>query len=149
MKFYLIEAGGDWEWSDTQTEAKAKARQLKGTWKLIEVPTDKPGLLAFLSEWAGPPVEASEEPAESFERPAAPLTAEPQQQHITQSEVDALFTPKPQAADRKMGWADGLRATGTLVDTICDEIDKLDGHHLGNVATAVACRLKELVPKNN
>lgn len=33
----------------TQTEAKAMAKRKGGDWRLVEVPTDKDGLLAFLN----------------------------------------------------------------------------------------------------
>jgi hypothetical protein len=52
MKLYRIEQqsnGLPREWLGTQDEAKKRAREIGGFWEIVEVPTDKPGLLAFLN----------------------------------------------------------------------------------------------------
>lgn len=45
MRLYRIVGRG---WAGTQAEAKAKSRELGAPFHEAEVPTDKPGLLAFL-----------------------------------------------------------------------------------------------------
>ncbi len=66
MKLYLIDydapsaTGTRRAWCGTQAEAKAREKELEhehGRWRVgnieqVEVPTDKPGLLAWLSEHA-------------------------------------------------------------------------------------------------
>lgn len=46
MKLYYISGG---KWAGTQDDAKALAKSTGGDWTAREVPTDKPGLLAFLN----------------------------------------------------------------------------------------------------
>jgi hypothetical protein len=63
MRLYRTEAG---KWAGTQDEA----RQLAGrAWSQVEVPTDKPGLLAFLNEMAA---KAPRSPVERLEPDHAP-----------------------------------------------------------------------------
>lgn len=51
MRLYSIKTAGGKviDWAGTQTDAKAAAALLTGvTWKEENIPTDKPGLLAWL-----------------------------------------------------------------------------------------------------
>jgi hypothetical protein len=47
MKLYRIAGHG---WAGTQAEAKAEAKEFSTLWRPVEVPTDKPGLLAWLND---------------------------------------------------------------------------------------------------
>ena len=47
MRLY---ASPDGVWTGTQADAKAHAKQTNTTWKEVEVPTDKAGLLYFLND---------------------------------------------------------------------------------------------------
>lgn len=50
MRLYLTSAG---EWTGNQSDAAGLARANGGTWEQIDVPTDKPGLIAWLTgQWA-------------------------------------------------------------------------------------------------
>lgn len=46
MRLYLTSTG---QWSGTQSEAAGFARANGGTWQQIDVPTDKPSLIAWLN----------------------------------------------------------------------------------------------------
>jgi len=47
MRLYRTDAG---KWAGTQEEARALAKSAGCAWHQVEVPTDKPGLLAFLNQ---------------------------------------------------------------------------------------------------
>ena len=50
MRLYLTSTG---EWTGNQSDAAGLVRANGGTWEQIDVPTDKPGLIAWLTqEWA-------------------------------------------------------------------------------------------------
>jgi hypothetical protein len=68
MRLYRIGA----LWRGTEAEAKAAAREAGQEWQKVEVPTDKPGLLAFLNQ--PPPVEPDEIAATAEPAPTRPGT---------------------------------------------------------------------------
>ena len=50
MRLYLTSTG---EWTGNQSDAAGLVRANGGTWEQIDVPTDKPGLIAWLTDhWA-------------------------------------------------------------------------------------------------
>src|SRR3546814_19407756 len=64
MRLYLTSTG---EWTGNQSDAAGLVRANGGTWEQIDVPTDKPGLIAWLTQpWTRFPTIAA---------PSAPLTA--------------------------------------------------------------------------
>lgn len=56
MRLYIVRYPNKVQlhWAATQAEAKAVARDVFGTWQALDIPTDKPGLLAFLNEVEAP-----------------------------------------------------------------------------------------------
>ena len=73
MRLYLTSTG---EWTGNQSDAAGLVRANGGTWEQIDVPTDKPGLIAWLTQqWAR---------FSMIEAPSAPMTA-----------------PKPTRSERK------------------------------------------------
>lgn len=80
MRLYLFESdAGEKRWVGTQAEAAALLKNVRaaggeGGWFVVDVPTDKPGLLAFLQKWMGGEGEdrpAGGAPASAQEEPAA------------------------------------------------------------------------------
>src|SRR3546814_5724688 len=64
MRLYLTSTG---EWTGNQSDAAGLVRANGGTWEQIDVPTDKPGLIAWLTQqWTRFPTIAA---------PSAPITA--------------------------------------------------------------------------
>ena len=50
MRLYLTSTG---EWTGNQSDAAGLVRANGGTWEQVDVPTDKPGLIAWLTDqWA-------------------------------------------------------------------------------------------------
>ncbi len=47
MRLYLTSTG---QWSGTQSDAAGLVRANSGTWEQVDVPTDKPGLIAWLND---------------------------------------------------------------------------------------------------
>lgn len=47
MRLYLTTTG---QWSGTQSDAAGLVRASGGTWEQVDVPTDKPGLIAWLND---------------------------------------------------------------------------------------------------
>jgi hypothetical protein len=77
MQFYLVTHKDGTEWAATQGDAKARAKELGGTWEGKDVPTDKPKLLAFLNancrDGITPsPAAPAETPIEEVEVPSLP-----------------------------------------------------------------------------
>lgn len=153
MIFYRINATPAFL-AGTQADARREAKAAGAKWEQVDVPTDKAGLLAFVNDLfkqAAPqmPLGAPQEPAER---------SEPAPGSMSQGQVDALFAPAPAREARRDGWGDnpihsaaaidrraGLPADeGERVDAICDAIEELRGHHLGNVCCAVAHRFRLL-----
>jgi hypothetical protein len=139
MIFYRIPAhAGQPIWLEaTQSEARSacKARGLKPSeFEQIDIPTDKAGLMATLNRLyaAATASPAREEAAEPVEEPEA--------RHMSQSDVDALFTA-PVSAQRV---TPRLFSAGADIDALEEAIMELEGHQLGNVAQTVCCRMKEL-----
>src|SRR3546814_10720341 len=63
MRLYLTSTG---EWTGNQSDAAGLVRANGGTWEQIDVPTDKPGLIAWLpQQWTRFPTIAA---------PSAPIT---------------------------------------------------------------------------
>lgn len=71
MRLYLTSTG---EWTGNQSDAAGLVRANGGTWEQIDVPTDKPGLIAWLTQqWArfsmiAEPTGADAQRAESLRR---------------------------------------------------------------------------------
>src|SRR3546814_16037425 len=64
MRLYLTSTG---EWTGNQSDAAGLVRANGGTWEQIDVPTDQPGLIAWLTQqWTRFPTIAA---------PSAPITA--------------------------------------------------------------------------
>ena len=64
MRLYLTSTG---EWTGNQSDAAGLVRANGGTWEQIDVPTDKPGLIAWLTQqWAR---------FSTIAAPSAPMTA--------------------------------------------------------------------------
>ena len=56
MRLYRTQSG---QWTGTQAEAVRLARiDSAGSWDQVEIPTDKPGLLAWLNEHCAQPIAA-------------------------------------------------------------------------------------------
>src|SRR3546814_18281487 len=78
MRLYLTSTG---EWTGNQSDAAGLVRANGGTWEQIDVPTDKPGLIAWLTQqWTRFPTIAE---------PSAPLTAP------TQTDAQRAESPRP------------------------------------------------------
>lgn len=139
MQFYLVPAAKPFLMT-VQADAKREARAAGVTAEALTIKGDKASVLemtnGLLERFAAPPaaaieVEERQAPPEPIEAPAAPK-------------------PAP-IADQVSHWAPGVQArkerlwsAGERVDEICDDILELEGHHLGNVAAAVAEAFKRL-----
>lgn len=102
----------------------------------LNVPTDKAGLIEFLNTYRPLPV-GSDDPQPTFAGKPQPVRT-----HIPDPIV------KPMSNDEATTWERPKQppvfSAGPDVDTICETSHDLEGHQLGNVAHAVACRFKEL-----
>src|SRR3546814_16923163 len=66
MRLYLTSTG---EWTGNQSDAAGLVRANGGTWAQIEVPTDKPGLIAWLTQpWTHSPTSAAPENGRAWGR---------------------------------------------------------------------------------
>lgn len=156
MIFYLIPPTAETpaRLEPTQDAARAACRAI-GTKFMAnamqhDVPTDKTGLLNYVNDLLAATTQLIISPPSPADVDPAPA--------ISQVEVDAMFTPGPQRGERPSGWGanpvHSAAATdqrlglptdlGERVDAICDTIDALGAHHLGNVAHAVASRFGEI-----
>lgn len=109
MRLYRTPTG---QWAGTQEDAKALAKAEGITWTLVDVPVDKPGLLAFLNlhrVGAKPKIE-----------PPRPV---------------GLNIPRDLSADAALSRMDN---PGIDVDGICETIGKARGYALKRYARAVA-----------
>jgi hypothetical protein len=88
MRLYRVEHQSDRlprEWWGTQDDAKRRAREIGGYWEIVEVPTDKLGLMGFLKAMevrARPPAAApvQPQPAAPKASPLATVTSDTQRQ---------------------------------------------------------------------
>lgn len=90
MRFYRIDTG---QWFNTQQEAKAAAKAASTRWGPVDVPTDKPGLLAWLAAQAAPSPETLLGPQGDI---ATAIGAEPTASN-TAFVPDAPVPPSPAA----------------------------------------------------
>lgn len=120
MKLYLTD---NRHWTGTQVDAKAAGSDVQN----IEVPTDKPGLLAFLNEeWDAFYAEIDRL------KGAAPADAADEDR----PEVAA----PPVSADQPMG----TRPSAPFSGDLSEHIGKLEGAALFNVVQAVLGRMHEI-----
>jgi hypothetical protein len=89
MRLYRILETG---WAGTQDDAKIRSKEAGRPWHVFDVPTDKPGLLAFLEERNVPASESElgqvDKPRELLEpepMDAPPAPAEPPRQQLQDS----------------------------------------------------------------
>lgn len=137
MKLYLSQ-GRTW----TGTQSDAKHAQGGNDYETIEVPTDKPSLLAWLNaRWeafAGvqPRREDAAPAAEPVEEaPAPPADSEQPQMRAAQME-------RFEALARKLGWSPpGEAATSTTLDDVEEMIASAEGNDLIRLVSASVSRL--------
>lgn len=119
MRLYRTPAG---KWAGTQEDARGLAKAEGATWALVEVPVDKPGLLAFLND---------------HHVGAAPIAAhrsEPRGSAPTDGQHDMSATATLARMDNP----------GIDVDGICETIGKARGYALKRYASAVAVAFQRL-----
>jgi hypothetical protein len=64
VKLYRVPTPGGYIWYGTQAGAKIGAKEFRNDWELVEVPTDKEGLLDWLNEHYAPSTDVAEDPDE-------------------------------------------------------------------------------------
>lgn len=144
MKLYTTPKG---RWAGTQADAKAIGKE-DGGWSEAEVPTDKPGLLAFLNEHlvGGLPLTTTEVDARRTIAAAEEVFAGPGEDH-----------PKVTAALKNPTYHDPNKAsleTSRVFDAklrddlaVEEQIANADYARLGSLAQHVAWRFEELAKK--
>ena len=125
MRLYRIGA----VWRGTQADAKAEAKRSGLEWVEIDVPTDKPGLLAWLNRGSG------SEPV-----PPTPAT-EAVIQRLTPHSLEIMRGDT--RAERDLAAMD---APGADVERIVETILGSRGYALGRFAKAVAVSFDGLAP---
>jgi hypothetical protein len=129
MRLYVTPSG---RWAGTQAAAVAVAREADaGRWTQFEVPTDKPGLLAFLDERrvraeAGLPDDLAIAAADSFD-----------------TIMDRVDAP-PAAAPVREPLAVAPDGAKVALITVEEFIQNADAGQLASVANNVCWRIKEL-----
>ncbi len=119
MRLYRTPSG---KWAGTQDDAKALAKAEGTTWALVEVPVDKPGLLAFLNDHR------------VGTTPSAEPRAEPPR-------VAPISAQRDMSAGATLARMDN---PGIDVDAICETIGKTKGYALKRYASAVAIAFQGL-----
>lgn len=136
MRLYRTPAGS---WAGTQADAKALAKADATTWAEVEVPVDKPGLLAFLNEHkvgsrAVGVREGTVETQEAFE--ATHVAPEPP------CLPAAILVPsRPMTGEATLARMDN---PGVDVDGICETIGRARGYALKRYAGAVSVAFQGL-----
>lgn len=134
MKLYRILGHA---WAGTQADAKAASKEHKAPWRAVEVPTDKPGLLAFLTARN---VAGNEDEAAQPIVIAAPLVREPLD--LPRDEpVTLSIAIAPPAAETPGQFK--LRQ-GREADDIVEYVLGAEGFVLANIMGACLERLQQL-----
>ena len=144
MKLYRSK-GSIW----TGTQADAKAAQGGNDYESIEVPTDKPSLLAWLNEFdvrpGAAPVRDQAPAPEPVEAPPAPEQEQPAEIDPTKMRPSQL--ERFEALARKLGWTPPGEAVAVAEASTRDlpaEILELDPKKLAPVLSAAIGRLGEV-----
>lgn len=129
MRLYRTPSGS---WAGTQADAKALAKSEGTAWAELEVPTDKPGLLAFLNENR---VGAARRPEERTER----LEATPPAR-----EAQSTPTAPPRPDMGATAILSRIDNPGRDIDGAVELIATSQGHALKRFAAAVSLAFQRL-----
>ena len=125
------------------TQADAKADGGKG-WKPLEVPTDKYGLIGFLNNLVH-----GNAPDDTIISESLPQTAQEQQDEVLErlQPGDIITGQRGGPPGHRIAERAVLMGTSEEIAMLTDRIGEPDGQALGQIALAVASRLKELTER--
>jgi hypothetical protein len=137
MKLYRVNGAFPY-FVGTQAEAKREARDVKADWELVEVPTDKEGLIAFLNGME--------------QVDGRPETAQDQQDEVLADEGNDQHVPVLERAVRKepalaAPYGQRVLGDGSLLIEIEDYLDdpvRCGPGPLGSIAYHVAARFRDI-----